>query len=260
MDDDWDSLGAPAEAAQPPAAEPVAFGDDDDFLGGGSGGGGTIAAAPAPAEEQVVMDAGGFDMGFGDASPAADLAPSGGHDIMGGDMMGGNDMMGDLGDFGSSEATPAAPQSNNDKKPAKESMFTKAPIVDTCDSSIIDAWEENHRKELKAKRDESTKKKLAALKEGEELMDKFFAERKIQLETSKKNNRTEESQFIQDRDGALKHGLHGKESWEKVCSYVDLAADPKRKSNVQRMRSIYIAVKSAPPSTKKNFGAGSVGV
>lgn len=82
----------------------------------------------------------------------------------------------------------------------------------------------------------------------------------MQLETNKKNNRTAESQFCQDRDAALKAGLNGKDSWEKVCSYIDLAADPKRKTNVQRIRSILIAVKSNPPTNKKNFGAGSASV
>jgi hypothetical protein len=43
----------------------------------------------------------------------------------------------------------------------------------------------------------------------------------------------------------------------QVCSYVDLAADPKRKSNVSRLKSIYIAVKSNPPATVKNFSAAA---
>eukprot|EP00281_Chroomonas_sp_CCMP1168_P009665 CAMPEP_0206269360 /NCGR_PEP_ID=MMETSP0047_2-20121206/32241_1 /ASSEMBLY_ACC=CAM_ASM_000192 /TAXON_ID=195065 /ORGANISM="Chroomonas mesostigmatica_cf, Strain CCMP1168" /LENGTH=269 /DNA_ID=CAMNT_0053697825 /DNA_START=6 /DNA_END=815 /DNA_ORIENTATION=- len=269
MDDDWDSLAPAAEPAQTPASEPVTFGDDDDFLGGGGGGDAAVVspvAEPAAESQAVVVDDGGFDMGFGEATPVADPSPSGGGDLVGGggDLVGGDGLMGDdlMGGFDAAPTpAPDAPKSGGKKggKP-KDSMFTKAPIVDTCDSSIIDEWEANHRKELKTKRDESTKKKLAALKEGEELLDKFFAERKVQLETNRKNNRTEEDQFISDRDAALKKGLNGKESWEKVCSYVDLAADPKRKSNVQRMRSIYIAVKSTPPSTIKNFGAGSAGL
>ncbi len=36
------------------------------------------------------------------------------------------------------------------------------------------------------------------------------------IETNKKNNQIAEEQFCQDRDGALKQGLSGKESWEKV--------------------------------------------
>lgn len=58
---------------------------------------------------------------------------------------------------------------------------------------------------------------------------------------------------LQDRDAALKAGLSGKESWDKVCSYVDLASDPKRKANVSRMKGIMIAVKATPPTLIKNF-------
>lgn len=48
-------------------------------------------------------------------------------------------------------------------------MFTTAPIVDTCDTSILDAWEENHRKQLKDKRAASELKRTAALKAGDEV-------------------------------------------------------------------------------------------
>lgn len=133
------------------------------------------------------------------------------------------------------------------------SMFTTAPIVDNCDTTILDAWEEKHRQELKEKRAAAEKKRSEALKAGEEASAKLIEERKKQVESNKKKNRSDEAQFTADRDSALKGGLIGKESWEKVCSYVDLAADPKRKANVQKMKSIMIAVKATPPSTVKNF-------
>jgi hypothetical protein len=42
------------------------------------------------------------------------------------------------------------------------------------------------------------------------------------IETNKKNNKIAEEQFCQERDGALKQGLSGKESWEKVPTCVCL--------------------------------------
>ena len=54
---------------------------------------------------------------------------------------------------------------------------------------------------------------------------------------------------------ALKAGLSGKESWEKVSTFLDLNSDPKRNNTISRMKSVLIAIKTTPPSTSKNFGA-----
>ena len=65
----------------------------------------------------------------------------------------------------------------------------------------------------------------------------------------------------------------GKDSWDKVCTYLDLSSDPKRNNlvclhpdyllslrliwlaQVSRMKSVLIAVKTNPPASAKNFGA-----
>ena len=56
-------------------------------------------------------------------------------------------------------------------------------------------------------------------------------------------------------EASLKAGLAGKESWEKVTSYLDLSSDPARNDVVSRMKATLIAVKSDPPANNKNFGA-----
>ena len=57
------------------------------------------------------------------------------------------------------------------------------------------------------------------------------------------------------RKAALKAGLSGKESWEKVTTFLDLSSDPKRNNTISRMKSVLIAIKTTPPSENKNFGA-----
>ena len=52
------------------------------------------------------------------------------------------------------------------------------------------------------------------------------------IESTKKTNASAEADFMETRDNALKAGMAGKESWEKVTSYLDLTADPKRNNLV----------------------------
>lgn len=134
-------------------------------------------------------------------------------------------------------------------------MFSNAPVVDNCETTALDKWEEEHREVLKKKRLQSQEKKAASLAAAEKTIAEQNEQRKKSVESNHKKNRAEEAEYIKQRDGALKAGLKGKDSWEKVSSYLDLTSDPKRAQVVSRMKSVLIAVKSHPPAEVRNFGA-----
>lgn len=54
----------------------------------------------------------------------------------------------------------------------------------------------------------------------------------VAIQSNKKANESAETEFVATRDNALKAGIAGKDSWEKVTSYLDLQADPKRANTV----------------------------
>ncbi|KAJ1476052.1 hypothetical protein T484DRAFT_3134218 [Baffinella frigidus] len=114
-----------------------------------------------------------------------------------------------------------------------------------------------HREKLAARRAESNAEKMKQMDIAKAELEKFDAQRKLTMESTKKANASAEADFMALRDGALKAGMQGKDSWEKVTSYLDLTADPKRQNLVSRMKSVLIAVKSQPPATGKNFGVAA---
>jgi len=134
-------------------------------------------------------------------------------------------------------------------------MFSNAPVVDNCETTALDKWEEEHREVLKQKRIQSQEKKAAVLAAAQKTIVEQNEQRKKALEANVKKNRDAEVEYVKQRDAALKAGLKGKDSWEKVSSYLDLSSDPKRAQIVARMKSVLIAVKSHPPAEIRNFGA-----
>ncbi|EKX44608.1 clathrin light chain [Guillardia theta CCMP2712] len=250
MDDDWDALGGPVENTQPPPAENAdPFGADDAFGG-----------------EDLV----GTNDGFGDESqPAA--APS--EDVFGGGDApeGDNGLLGD--DFGEeaqpSNAVPVAmdddgllgaPTSGSnmdmfDSSPAPQSSGFSNPAPVHEDNSILEAWEAENRVKLQKRREEALAKKSAQMEHAKKQIDEHENKRKSMMDSNQKKNQSDELEFVKNRDAALKAGLAGKDSWDKVCTYLDLSSDPKRNNLISRMKSVLIAVKTNPPATAKNFGA-----
>jgi len=188
----------------------------------------------------------------GNAAPAAAAAPAD-------DMFGGDDLMGssapapsanDMDDmFGSAPAEAAA-----EAPAAVPSMFAPEPVAHE-DNSLIEEWERKKREQLQQRREESAKKKSVAMEAGKTALEQFESKRKTEVEQAQSKNKTDEKDTIASMEAALKAGLVGKESWEKVTTYIDLSSDPKRNNTISRIKSVLIAIKTTPPSEKKNFGA-----
>jgi len=243
-DDDWDALGGASDgtaAAPIPDADP--FGGADDPFG--------AAPEPAPAAEAPVAD-GGLDEMFGGGDASA--APVD-------DMFGGT-MQGNLMDNTAADEPPAPSGNSMDDmfgdapaQPAAAPTMVAPEPVPQEDNSLIERWEKTKREELQKRREEGSKKVSAQMEVGKKAIEEFDAKRKADMEKAQAKNRTDEKGTVQTMEAALKAGLVGKDSWEKVCTYLDLSADPKRQNTIARMKSVLIAVKSNPPSDKKNFGA-----
>mmetsp|Transcript_64996 Transcript_64996/g.174508 ORF Transcript_64996/g.174508 Transcript_64996/m.174508 type:complete len:272 (-) Transcript_64996:170-985(-) len=232
--------------AAAPAVPAATFGDDDfggggfgesapanNLVGGFDGFGEAPAVNAAPAAGGAFGDDGfGGDTAFGGSSaPAADFGSD--ENTFGGSSAntGGDELFGtaeqsapapttapavDLGfggDFLGGSATVIAPLAEPVKK---SSMFNNAPIVDNCETTALDKWEEEHREILRKKRLESQEKKSAALKAAEKTISDLNDNRKKTIESNQKRNKESENEFISQRDGALKAGLKGKDSWDKV--------------------------------------------
>eukprot|EP00286_Rhodomonas_abbreviata_P022747 CAMPEP_0181310568 /NCGR_PEP_ID=MMETSP1101-20121128/12656_1 /TAXON_ID=46948 /ORGANISM="Rhodomonas abbreviata, Strain Caron Lab Isolate" /LENGTH=236 /DNA_ID=CAMNT_0023417207 /DNA_START=17 /DNA_END=727 /DNA_ORIENTATION=+ len=235
MDDDWDTFGTPADA--PKAEKTDAAGEDPFGAGDALDGFGESEAAPAPA---APADDGLFGDDFGDAPVTAPAAQE--EEVEEVDM--------GMFDAPAPAAVPVAMMS----EPASGST-PMAPPEEQEDNSALDKWEEEHYQLIKQRREESQQKKEAQKLEATKMINDFEESRKKTISTNKDSNKKAEAEFISSRDNALKAGLSGKDSWEKVSSYLDLTSDPKRNNTVSRMKSVLIAVKSAPPATTKNFGA-----
>jgi hypothetical protein len=166
------------------------------------------------------------------------------NDIFGGDAKapaGGLDDM-----FG--EPAPAAPA-------VAVQPAVPEPAVPQVDDSLIEEWERTKRAELQVRRDEAAKKKSVAMQAGKKAIEEFNAKREGDVQKALAKNQADEKETIASMEASLKAGLAGKESWEKVTSYLDLSSDPARNDVVSRMKATLIAVKSDPPANNKNFGA-----
>ena len=166
------------------------------------------------------------------------------NDIFGGDAKapagGLDDMFGEPAPAASAVAVqPAVPE----------------PAVPQVDDSLIEEWERTKRAELQVRRDEAAKKKSVAMQAGKKAIEEFNAKREGDVQKALAKNQADEKETIASMEASLKAGLAGKESWEKVTSYLDLSSDPARNDVVSRMKATLIAVKSDPPANKKNFGA-----
>mmetsp|Transcript_64997 Transcript_64997/g.174514 ORF Transcript_64997/g.174514 Transcript_64997/m.174514 type:complete len:209 (-) Transcript_64997:431-1057(-) len=194
--------------AAAPAVPAATFGDDDfggggfgesapanNLVGGFDGFGEAPAVNAAPAAGGAFGDDGfGGDTAFGGSSaPAADFGSD--ENTFGGSSAntGGDELFGtaeqsapapttapavDLGfggDFLGGSATVIAPLAEPVKK---SSMFNNAPIVDNCETTALDKWEEEHREILRKKRLESQEKKSAALKAAEKTISDLNDNRK----------------------------------------------------------------------------------
>jgi hypothetical protein len=239
MDDDWDALnGASETLAGGVNADADPFGGDDDMFGGGG------TSAPAPAASNGMDD----DMFGGSANGGLD------------DMFGGSSLLTPAPAAAAAAAAPDmddmfAPNSVPAPMPAAAAPVAFGNATPHEDNSLIEEWERKKRAQLQQRREESTKKTTVAKEAGNKALQEFEAKRKGDVQKAQTKNRTEEKATVQDMEAALKAGLVGKESWEKVTTYLDLSSDPKRNNTISRMKSVLIAIKSSPPAEKRNFGA-----
>jgi len=120
------------------------------------------------------------------------------------------------------------------------------PSVPKIEPEKIRKWREEQKTRLEKKdsEEEKEKNKLCVLAKKE--LEEWYKSRKEELEKRKKNNRTQEKEFIRDRD-ADKPGAE----WEriaKMCEFNPKAA--KQAKDVTRLRSMLLQKKQEATGVK----------
>ena len=150
---------------------------------------------------------------FGGGDPAA---ATNGDDLFGDAPAPSTGAAPDLDDmFGETAAAAAA-------APAAAPPAASPEPAPQEDNRLIEEWERNKRAELEQRRSVSSEKKTAAMQAGKKALEEFDAKRKTDVDKSHAKNRSDEKDTIASIEASLQAGLVGKDSWEKVTSYLDL--------------------------------------
>tara|TARA_A100001035_G_scaffold236963_1_gene201053 strand:- start:52 stop:450 length:399 start_codon:yes stop_codon:yes gene_type:complete len=125
----------------------------------------------------------------------------------------------------------------------EESSVLPAPEENNALSEFTIKWEASLAEKVKEEAAEEKKVKDAATKE----LEAFKKEREMRLKKKAEINRENEKVF----KDTIESELTLSNTWERVTKLVDLSLDTDtNKSDVARMRSIFIGMKNAPEATK----------
>lgn len=125
----------------------------------------------------------------------------------------------------------------------EESNVLPEPEENNALSEFTTKWEASLAEKVKEEAAEAKKVKETATKE----LEAFKKEREIRLQKKAEINRQNEKVFTE----TIESELTLSNTWERVTKLVDLSLDTDAdKSDVARMRSIFIGMKNAPEATK----------